>query len=130
MARPTRMKKKAQAGFTLFEVLAAMSLFAIASLGMTQFAVQSMRRTADNRSVSGAIILAQREIEDQRSFDYVDITARTYTTYVGTQGYNLTTAVANDTPAAGMKQLTVTVNWSSPLGSRNYVLQTILTAVN
>ena len=55
-------RKNRQAGFTLFEVLAAMSLFAIASLGMTQFAVQSIRHTADNRASTGAVILAQQEI--------------------------------------------------------------------
>ncbi|HXJ34863.1 MAG TPA: prepilin-type N-terminal cleavage/methylation domain-containing protein [Candidatus Eisenbacteria bacterium] len=122
--------KKTQAGFTLFEVLAAMSLFAIASLGMAQFAAQNIRHTADNRASTGAVILAQQEIEDQRSLDYIDIASRTFTASIGNQGYTVTTAVANDTPAAGMKQLTVTVNWSSPIGSRSYAVQTILTAVN
>jgi hypothetical protein len=50
-------------------------------------------------------------------------------TIAGTS-YGIGTAVASNTPASGMKQVTVTVNWSEQLGPQSYVLRTILTQIN
>jgi len=39
------------------------------------------------------------------------------------------TSVLDDTPAPGMKQLTVTVSWTGPGGAKSYAVRTIFTAV-
>jgi hypothetical protein len=40
------------------------------------------------------------------------------------------TGVTPNTPAAGMKEITVAVDWTAAMGPRNYEIRTILTAVN
>ncbi len=92
--------------------------------------MQGLRRTAGNRGSTGAVIAAQQELEDLRSLDYAAIASRTYGTTIAGTPYGVATAVAADTPASGMKQVSVTVNWSEPLGPQSYVLRTILTQVH
>jgi hypothetical protein len=99
------------------------------SAGTTSFAVASMRRTAANRASAGAVIAGQQEIEDLRGLAYADIASRTYATTIGSLSYSVATVVQNDTPAANMKQVTVTVGWTGPFGSQSHALRTILTQI-
>jgi prepilin-type N-terminal cleavage/methylation domain-containing protein len=119
-----------QRGVSLLEILVAISLFAITASGLAAFLVHSLRRTSANRSSTGAVIAAQHEIEDLRGLDYPAVASRSYATTISGHPYGIGTTVANDAPAAGMKQVTVTVSWSEPLGPQSYVVRTILTQVN
>jgi Tfp pilus assembly protein PilV len=123
-------RRSKERGTSLLEVLVAITLFALTSAGLAAFAVGSLRRTSGNRSSTGAVIAVQHELEDLRALDYVDVASRTYGITVGGHPYGIATTVANDAPAAGMKQVTVTVNWSEPLGPQSYVLRTILTQIH
>lgn len=118
-----------RAGFTLLEVLAALSLFAIVASGTGAMALQSMRFTVANRHGTQAAMLAQEELEYQRGLDFGDIAARTQTRIMGGQSYQVATGVQANNPAAGMSKLTVTVSWYGPEGSKSYVVQTIYTTV-
>jgi Tfp pilus assembly protein PilV len=126
------MKKRTRAGqrgVSLVEVLVACTLFTLVSAGITSFAVQSMRRTSSNRASAGAVILGQQEIEDLRSLAYADIATRTYGTTLNGLNYSVATAVANNTPANGMKQIIVAVSWTGPWGLQTHVMRTILTQI-
>jgi prepilin-type N-terminal cleavage/methylation domain-containing protein len=123
-------KRRAARGVSLLEILVAISLFAITAAGLAAFAMHSLRRTSANRGSTGAVIAAQQEIEDLRGLDYVAVASRTYTATISGHPYGVGTAVANDTPASGMKQITVTVNWNEPLGPQSYVVRTILTQIH
>ena len=122
--------RPSQRGFSLLEILVAISLFAITASGLAAFAMHSLRRTSANRSSTGAVIAAQHEIEDLRGLDYPAIASRSYATTISGHPYGVGTAVANNTPASGMKQVTVTVTWSEPLGPQSYVVRTILTQIH
>jgi prepilin-type N-terminal cleavage/methylation domain-containing protein len=125
------MRRRArQRGFTMVEMLVAMVLFALVATGLSAFAVQSLRSTSDTRASGGAVLLAQAEVESLRGLAYDDIVPRSYPASLGGQDYDVATTVANNTPDAGMKEVTVTVDWTANLGPRDYVLRTILTAVN
>jgi type II secretory pathway pseudopilin PulG len=117
-------------GISLLEILVAITLFAIVASGMTVLAVHGLRRTAGNRSSTGAVLAAQHEIEDLRSLAYIDVVSRSYGMTIAGTPYGIGTAVASNTPASGMKQVTVTINWSEQLGPQSYVLRTILTQIN
>jgi prepilin-type N-terminal cleavage/methylation domain-containing protein len=126
----TRKNRQSQRGISLLEILVAITLFAITSSGLAAFLVQTLRRTAGNRASTGAVIAAQHEVEDLRSLDYPAIVSRSYSTTITGKPYGVGTVVQNDTPASGMKQVTVTVSYTEPLGSESYVLRTILTQIH
>ena len=126
----TNKTRRSQRGYSLLEVLVAITLFAITSSGLAAFLVQSLRRTAGNRASTGAVIAAQHEVEDLRSLDYPAIVSRSYATTITGKSYGVGTVVQNDTPASGMKQVTVTVSYTEPLGPESYVLRTILTQIH
>jgi len=126
----TRKTRRSQRGISLLEILVAITLFALTSSGLAAFLVQSLRRTAGNRASTGAVIAAQHEVEDLRSLDYPAIVSRSYSTTITGKSYGVGTVVQNDTPASGMKQVTVTVSYTEPLGPESYVLRTILTQIH
>jgi Tfp pilus assembly protein PilV len=126
----TRKSRRSQRGISLLEILVAITLFALTSSGLAAFLVQSLRRTAGNRASTGAVIAAQHEVEDLRSLDYPAIASRSYATTITGTSYGVGTVVQNDTPASGMKQVTVTVSYTEPLGPESYVLRTILTQIH
>ena len=125
-----RKTRRSQRGISLLEILVAITLFALTSSGLAAFLVQSLRRTAGNRASTGAVIAAQHEVEDLRSLDYPAIVSRSYATTITGKPYGVGTVVQNDTPASGMKQVTVTVSYTEPLGPESYVLRTILTQIH
>lgn len=118
-----------QRGTSLMEVLCAMTLFALVASGVAAMATNSMRATSNNRQSSSAQMLAQDEVEQLRGFDYDDIASRDRSIEMSDQTFDIHSEVVNDNPASGMKFITVTVSWDSPLGSREYALETIFTAI-
>jgi len=123
-------RRASQRGISLLEILVAITLFALTASGLAAFAMHSLRRTSGNRTSTGAVIAAQHEIEDLRGLDYVAVASRSYATTISGHPYGVGTAVANNTPASGMKQVTVTVSWTEPLGPQSYVVRTILTQIH
>ena len=129
MRRRRPHRRRARAGFTLVEVLVALVLFAIVASGLAAFAVQSIRRTSDTRAATGAVLIAQERLENLRSLEYDDIAGSITTETLDGMDYGVDVDVDDDTPAANMKQVTINVDWDSPMGSRSYVLETILTDI-
>ena len=123
------MKRRRQRGISLLEVLAAMTLFAIVASGTGALATQSIRRTAQNRHATAAVLLAQQELERLRGLPYANITPGVSSAAMGGQTFTVTTAVQADTPAANMSLITVRVSWTGAEGARSYAVQTIYTAV-
>jgi type II secretion system protein I len=127
--RSRRPRRRSKAGFTLVEVLVALVLFAIVASGLAAFAVQSIRRTSDTRAATGAVLIAQERLENLRGLEYDDIAGSITTETIDGMDYGVDVDVDDDTPAANMKQVTINVDWDSPMGSRTYVLETILTDI-
>lgn len=119
------MKRRRQRGFTLLELLVSMSLFAVVASGIGALAAQSMVRSAANRHGTAAVLLAQQELERLRGLEYDDVVPGSTTQTMGGGSYTIATAVQNDTPAANMKQITITVSWRGPEGLRSYAVSTI-----
>jgi general secretion pathway protein I len=124
------MTRRRQRGFSLLEVLSAMTLFALVASAVGALATTSMVFTIQNRHATTASQLAQRQLEDLRALPYTTITGGTSTAVVGGQSYTIVTSVQEDVPAAGMSSINVQVNWTGPEGARSYAVNTIYTAVN
>lgn len=123
------MRRRRQRGFSLMEVLAGMTLFAIVASGMGLLATQSMLRTTENRHSTAAVLLAQQEVERLRALDYPAVVGGAYGAAMGGQNFTVTTVVQPNFPDPNMSQVNVTVSWVGPEGSRSYALRTIFTDV-
>jgi prepilin-type N-terminal cleavage/methylation domain-containing protein len=116
-------------GVSLIEVLVAVSLFALVGSAVGVLATSSMVHTIRNKHSTAATMLAQERLETLRGLPYADIVSSSGTSTVGGQLYTISTGVLSDNPAAGMKRITITVNWSGPEGVRNHAIETIFTSV-
>ena len=82
---------RSQHGFTLVEVLVAMSIAAVGFLGLAATHVTSVRATVLGRNVSLATSIANESIETLRRTPYAQI-ASTSPTTVTREGINFTSA--------------------------------------
>jgi prepilin-type N-terminal cleavage/methylation domain-containing protein len=124
------VRRRRQQGFSLLEVLAAMTLFAMVAAALGALATTSFLHTVLNRHASTAAMLAQEELEDMRGQPFAALAGGTRSVTVSGQSYSIDSDVAADTPAEGMSHITVTVNWTGPYGDRSYEIETIFTATS
>lgn len=124
------MMNAGESGFTLVETLVAMVIFAISSLAMASLLTTGIRQASENNVTSQAIALAQEELEDVRTYRYVDMApapARTVLSAKGGIAFTITRTVINNNPALGMSRVTVTVAWNSHGAPRTYETESIFT---
>jgi prepilin-type N-terminal cleavage/methylation domain-containing protein len=123
------MRRRGRRGFSIVEVLAAMSLFAVLAGAICALATTSMRFTTANRHATIAAMLAQRELEDLRGMPYDDVDSRSTVDTLEGQSYTIASSVTANSPDAGMKRIVVTVSWAGPEGSREHEIETIFTSL-
>jgi type II secretory pathway pseudopilin PulG len=119
-----------QRGITLLETLVALGLFAITAATTGNFLVSQIRRSSSEYLYSQAYVLAEQQLETLRALpQYSDIVPGSTSTSVGGTQFTVATSVLNNTPADGLKQITVNVSWRDLLGAQNAAVQTIYTQV-
>lgn len=104
-------------GFTLVEVMVALTIFAIALLGLAGMQVTAIQGGATSQRVTSAVALADgivaniqaREAGDAL-FDSAVSSAAEWPEALAVDGYTASYTVAVDTPVTGVAQLTVTVS--------------------
>jgi len=123
------MRRTRSGGFSIVEVLAAMTLFAIVATAICTLATTSTRFTISNRHATAAAMLAQEELEELRGMAYADVDSRGWLATVGAQDFAVDSVVTVNDPAAGMKRIVVTVSWIGPEGYHTHELETIFTSL-
>jgi len=123
------MRRRGTRGTSLLEVLSAVSLFSLTASGVGALATSSLRNTIRNQHGTAAAMLVQQQLENLRGLDYADVLPGSTSTTVAGLSYTIATNVLTDSPAAGMKTITVTVTWMGPEGSHSYAVQTIYTSI-
>lgn len=127
---PARRRRSSQRGVTLLETLVALGLFAMTAATMGNFLVSQIRRSSSNYLYSQAYVLAEQQLETLRALpQYTDIVPSSTSTGVGGTQFTVATSVLNDTPADGLKQITVNVSWHDNMGAQNVAVQTVYTQV-
>jgi type IV pilus assembly protein PilV len=124
---------KRSEGFTLLEVLVAVSIFAIGILAVASMQLTSIQGNAFGNEMTAATFLAQAQVERMKSVADVSTLAtggdanpidENENSGVGGAIYNRSWTVAAG-PSADSRQVTVTVNWSSGMGNHMVNLRTI-----
>ncbi len=114
-------------GFTLVEIMVAISILGIALLGLVSVTVMVIKSNSFSKTMTTATTLADDKMEQLKKTAYVDLTAGTFTDTVETL-YTRTWTVTPDppgTPAAGMKTIDVTVQWNWQ-GAHNVAIRSIV----
>ena len=125
----------AHGGFSLVEVLVAMTIFSIVSLATSTLMTGSLAMIAQNAIGSEAIGIAQGRIEAARNIpdDMLINTnvcpSNTVKSSKGTTTFTLVCTVLADTPTTGTKTIRITVNWNYKGKAKSYATETIFTKI-
>ena len=126
-----RMKSlsRACAGFTLMEVLVALTIFSITSLAATRLIVGATALVSENNTASLAISLAQGTIENLRNVAYEDMVSDTEIVVLDNITFTITWTVSDDDPAPDMKTVVVNVSWEAKGEAKHYEIESIYSQV-
>ena len=124
---PVMTRRRYAKGFTLIEVMVAITLLSIGLLGMAGLTVGITRGNRLSSEVTTATALAQAKMEDIKRVGYSGATEITedYNSIAGYPLFKRDTVVDVDTPDLGMKTVAITVSWDSDASS--IAVETILT---
>jgi type IV pilus assembly protein PilV len=124
-------------GFTLIEVMIAIFILVITMLGVISVTCTVIRGNSFSKTMTTAITLAGDKIEGLKNTPYSSIAggtdyAKSDSTIQSAQTsesiYTRNWVVNIDTPATGMKTITVSVSWNW-LGARTVTLKTIVASL-
>jgi type IV pilus assembly protein PilV len=114
-------------GFTLVEILFALTIFALGILGVASMQVAAMAGSSKAAGDTEAATWAVDKMEELMSTDYDDITSSGSPT---TQGrYTVSWTVASDSPFADTKTVSVSVTWRHKGVQKRIILKNIIANV-
>jgi len=123
-------KMKNKKGFTLLEILVALTILSVGLLGLASLQIVAVRSNSFSLQLSTATILAQQKLEEFKQTPYANIasgsdtiSSQTGTGAVATLGitFNRQWTVSDNTPVADSKQVDVTVSWTGIDGKSHSV---------
>jgi type IV pilus assembly protein PilV len=114
-------------GFTVIELLLAIVIFSVGLLGTAALTVSVIQKNKLSNDLIAATTLARDKLEDIRANGYAGAVSETKDACAAPfSEYRRAVTVNSDTPAARMKEITVTVYWG--LADADHVeIKTILT---
>jgi type IV pilus assembly protein PilV len=112
---------KERSGFTLIEVLIALTILAVGLLALATMQIVSIRGNAFSTEMTYATMLAQSRLEQIRNMAYDSVTSGTEIVPANETSkgipYTIQRTVNNDDPATDMKRITLVVLWTgAPAG--------------
>lgn len=133
------MKKKR--GFTLLEILVALSLFLVGMVSILQIFPINRKLIAQNGEMTQAVFLAQEQIEKIQATSYSDVMVGSFESrhYLKSSGEPLSqferetsvnlmdSSYNNSNTDIGLKKVVVTVYWKQGNIDRQYTLPVIVT---
>ena len=111
---------KAEKGFSLIEVVFALTFLAIGILAVASMIPAGTRGVTQSRVLTSGLMAAQVKMEDLKGKDFTTLTAGTFTDT--TSVFTRTWTVTDSVPMAGCKKVTVTSQWTDSHGTQSTVL--------
>ena len=130
--RIRRKSTSAEKGFTLLEVLVTLVILSMGLLGTLGLTTGVIRGNYFSKNITSATAIAQTQLEAVQREGYTNATTTKFptaaqTVSMGGVNFSRVTAIANNSPAANMKTVSVTVSWYEANNTqRSITLQTIL----
>jgi type IV pilus assembly protein PilV len=120
-------------GFSLLEVLIALVVLAVGFLGLSSMTIGTTETLSYSKNLTTATTLARWKMEQIKNARYKNITAANYPTeaygsIAEHPRFQRTVTINDNTPAANMKTITVTVSWRGDGSSPHSVTLTTIIA--
>ena len=117
-------------GFSLIEVMIAMTIISIGLLIVAQTIPLALMTTTQAGVRTNAVQVAQQRLDDLRSQDYYS-GALTAGVYSATDGnYTLAWSIQDSLPVPGSKRIDLTASWQAAKGTREATMTTYVSAHN
>ena len=115
-----------KSGFTLIEVLVAITLLSIGLLGVANLTIGIIKGNSYSKNVTTATIVAQQQIDQAQRLGYTNASglAGGATVSMGGKSFTRTTSVTDGSPGPNMKAVSVAVLWNP--GNNTVTLNTII----
>jgi type IV pilus modification protein PilV len=124
--RRRRALPRRSEGFSLIEVMVAMTFLGIGLLAVAQMIPTGMAGVTQARVRTNAVQAAQQRIDAMRAGDFADVTAGAFSDSTG--DYVLNWTVTADNPVRGMKRIDMQASWVNVTGTKTVNMSTYLTA--
>ena len=114
--RNTRQRLATEEGFTLMEVLIAISILAVGLLAIASMQIAAIQTTGGAKAISKGVLWAEDRMEYFSSLPYNHTALSAGTGKAdplgSPAGYTLTYSVTNNDPKPQCKRITITVRWA------------------
>lgn len=116
-----------QEGFSLVEIMVAMTFLAVGLLGIAQLVPMGMRGVTEARLRTNAVLAGQRVLDDLRAveFDSATLTAGAYSMTDGR--FDVRWTISDNDPIPGMKRVELFTTWGDSAAVDTVGLSTYIT---
>lgn len=117
--------RKDPGGFSLVEVLFALTFLAVGILAVASMIPAGTRGVSQSRILTSGLMAAQVKLEELKGTDFQALPAGTFTDT--TSVFTRTWTVTDSVPMAGCKRIDVTARWTDSHGTQTAQLSSYVT---